>query len=127
LGTEATQSQQEIIRCAQRQQRIETLERQIQRLDEVVCLLSLLVYHLDVHHRQQIHRWLPDPADRHLQPSDQGYRTLQQGLRALLAEAMTDVKKRRQFGLPIGFKNLIQDVDPKLLPRLTHLSRQPKP
>src|SRR5918996_4978920 len=51
LGTEATQSQQEITRCAQGQQRIETLERQIQRLDEVVCLLSLLVYHLDVHHR----------------------------------------------------------------------------
>jgi predicted RNase H-like nuclease (RuvC/YqgF family) len=106
LDTEATQSQQEIIRCAQGQQRIETLERQIQRLDEVVCLLSLLVYHLDVHHRQQIHRWLPDPADRDLQQNDQGYRTLQQQLRSLLAKAMTDFKQRQRFGLPLRFKNL---------------------
>jgi hypothetical protein len=128
LGTEATQSQQEITRCAQGQQRIETLERQIQRLDEVVCLLSLLVYHLDVHHRQQIHGWPPNPADRDLQPSDEGYRTLQQQLRQWLTRAMTDVKERQQFGLPVPLKGLTQNIhSQQFLPRLTYLSRQTKP
>jgi hypothetical protein len=82
------------------------LVRQVQRLDEVVCPLSLLVYHLDVHHRQLTHGWPPDPADRDLQPSNEGYRTLQQRLRRWLAEAMTDFKQRQRFGLPLRFKNL---------------------
>jgi predicted RNase H-like nuclease (RuvC/YqgF family) len=106
LDTEVIQSQQIISRYARRQQRIETLERQVQRLDEVVCFLSLLVYHLDVHHRQLTHGWSPDPADQDLQPTDQGYRTLQQRLRQWLSEAMTDFKQRQQFGLPVRFKNL---------------------
>jgi hypothetical protein len=107
LITKARQPQEEISRHVQEQQhRIEALEQQVQRLDEVVCLLGLLVYHLDMHHRQQIHRWPPDPADRDLQPTDEGYRTLHQRLRALLAEAMVDVKQRQQFGLPLRFKGL---------------------
>jgi predicted RNase H-like nuclease (RuvC/YqgF family) len=67
LITKARQPQEQISRHVQEQQhRIEALEQQVQRLDEVVCLLGLLVYHLDMHHRQQIHRWPPDPADRDL-------------------------------------------------------------
>jgi predicted RNase H-like nuclease (RuvC/YqgF family) len=106
LDTKVGESQQEISRYAQEQQRIETLERQVQRLDEVVRLLSLLVYHLDVHHRQQIHGWPANPADRDLQPSDQGYRTLQQGLRTLLTETLIGAEQRQRFGLPLRFKNL---------------------
>jgi uncharacterized protein (UPF0335 family) len=108
--------------------RIETLERQVQRLDEVVCLLGLLVYHLDVHHRQLTHSWRPDPADRDLQPTDEGYRTLQRRFRQCLAEAMADMNQRQRFGLPIRLKNLAQEIHPQqLLPSLTYLNRQPKP
>jgi hypothetical protein len=103
LIIEVMQSQQEITRCARGQQQIETLVRQVQSLDEVVCPLSLLVYHLDVHHRRLTHGWPPDPADWHLQPTDQGYQTLQQWLRQWLAEAMRDSKQRQRFGLPIRF------------------------
>src|ERR687895_2112481 len=111
LDTEVGKSQQGTFRQLQEQMpRIEALERQVQRLDEVVCLVSLLAYHLDAHHRQQIHGWPPDPADRDLQPSDEGYRTLQQQLRQWMTKAMTNFKQRRRFGLPIGFKGLAQDV-----------------
>jgi hypothetical protein len=129
LDTKVGQSQQEAIRQDQElAHRIETLERQVQRLDKVVYLLGLLTYHLDVHHRQQIHGWPPNPADRDLQPSDEGYRTLQQQLRQWLTEAMTDVKQRQQFGLPVRLKGLTQNIHPQqFLPRLTYLSRQPKP
>jgi DNA repair ATPase RecN len=59
LVTEVGQSQEEISKYAQKQQhRIETLEQQVERLNEVIYLLGLLVYHLDVHHRQQIHHRL---------------------------------------------------------------------
>jgi vacuolar-type H+-ATPase subunit I/STV1 len=129
LSTKVERSQEVISDYAQEQQpRIEALERQVQRLDEVVCLLSLLVYHLDVHHRQQIHRWPPDPADRDVQPSDQGYLALLQRVRGLLAEAMTGTELRQQFGLPVRFKNPAQDVHhQQLLPRLMYLNRQAKP
>jgi hypothetical protein len=107
LATKVGQSQQGPFRHAQGLvRRIETLEGQVQRLDEVVCLLGLLAYHLDVHHRQQTHGWLPDPADRDLQQNDQGYRDLQQRLRQWLAKAMTDFKQRQRFGLPLRFQNL---------------------
>jgi DNA repair exonuclease SbcCD ATPase subunit len=125
LATKVGQSQQEAFRQAQGLvRRIEALERQVQRLDEVVCLLSLLVYHLDAHHRQQIHGWPPDPADRDLQPSDQGYQNLQQRLRQWLTEATTDIKQRQQFGLPIRFKDSAQDTHlQRFLPRPTYLNR----
>jgi len=129
LVTKVGQSQEESSKYAQKQQhRIETLEQQVQRLNEVLYLLGLLVYHLDVHHRQQIHRWSPDPADQDLQPADQGYRTLQHRLRQWLTTAMTDVKERQRYGLPIRLKGLTQEIHPQqLLPRLTHPNRQPKP
>jgi DNA repair exonuclease SbcCD ATPase subunit len=129
LGTKVGRMQEESSQYAQEQQhRIETLERQVQRLDEIVRLLGLLTYHLDVHHRQVTHSWPPDPADWDLQPTDEGYRTLQQQLRQCLAEAMADMNQRQRFGLPIRLKNLAQDIHhQQLLPRLTYLNRQPKP
>jgi hypothetical protein len=114
LDTKVGQSQQEMSWCAQEQQhQLETLEQQVQRLDEVVCLLSLLVYHLDVHHRQQTHRWPPDPADQYVQLTDQGYLTLQQRLRQWLSEAMAEVKQQQRFGLPLRFKNLTHSIHPQ--------------
>jgi hypothetical protein len=127
LGTAVTQSQQEIIRRAQGQQRIETLEQQVQRLDEVIALLGLLAYHLDVHHRQQIHGWSPDPADRDLQPSDQGYHALQLRLRQWLAEAVTDIKRRQRFGLSTGFKDLAPNIHPQQLLRHQNYLNRPSP
>jgi uncharacterized protein (UPF0335 family) len=111
LDTKVGQSQQAISRYAQEQQhQLEALEGQVRQLDEVVWLLSLLAYHLDVHHRQQTHGWPPDPADRDLQPSDEGYRTLKQQLQQWLAEAMRDIKRRQRFGLSTGFKNLAPNI-----------------
>jgi DNA repair exonuclease SbcCD ATPase subunit len=129
LGTKVGRMQEESPRYAQEQQhRIEALERQVQRLDEIVCRLGLLTYHLDVHHRQITHGWPPDPADWDLQPTDESYRALQQQLRQGLAEAMADMNQRQRFGLPVRLKNLAQDIHhQQLLPQLTYLNRQPKP
>jgi hypothetical protein len=129
LDTKVGQSQQGAFRQAQGLlHRIEILDRQVQRLDEVIGLVGLLAVHLDMHHRQLTHGWPPDPADLGLQPSDEGYRTFKQQLQQWLAKAMTDIKRRQRFGLPIRLKNLAQEIHPQqLLPPLTYLNRQPKP
>jgi hypothetical protein len=128
LDTKVGQSQHGAFRQAQGLlHRIEILDRQVQRLDEVVCPLSLLGHHLDLHHRQLTHGWPPDRVDRGLQPSDEGYRTLKQQLQQWLAEAMTDIKRWQRFGLSTGFKGLAQNIHPQqLLWHQNYLSRQPK-
>jgi hypothetical protein len=126
--TKVGQSQEEGSQYAQKQQhRIETLEQQVEGPNEVIYLLGLLVYHLDVHHRQQIHRWPPEPADRDLQPSDQGYHALLLWLRQWLAEAVADIKRRQRFGLSTGFKGLGPNVHPQQLLRHQSYLNRPSP
>lgn len=86
--------------------RMDTLERQTQRLFVMICSVGLMANHLDVHHRAITHGFERDPADADLELSDDGYRRLLKSIRAMLTD-LIGPEQRRQLGLHAKFSDLL--------------------
>ncbi len=73
-------------------------EAKVKELEQMLCLVGLVLYHLDVHH-WQAHGFKPDLADSQVELTDEGYIRVRESLRHLLAEVFKDPNVRKHHGL----------------------------
>ena len=75
--------------------------------------MGLLLYHLDIHHRHEVHGWRFDPKDADVRLIDEVYSGLQRRLRELLDEALTCHHLRKRLNIPPRLKDLGLDQFPE--------------
>ncbi len=68
-------------------------------MKEMLCVVSLLTYHLDVHHRQTLHNFAKEPIDINYSPNNAEYQTLLSRLREYLDQATLGAKRGKRLAL----------------------------
>jgi hypothetical protein len=100
LEDEARRREERMSQAIEFQSRkIENLEERVKTMADDAMMMGLVLYHLDIHHRREVHGLEPDPADGDILLDDQGYTKMQQSLRDHLESGSQGNAARQRFGL----------------------------
>ena len=86
--------------------RIDNLDKRAKTMTNTAMVMGLVLYHLDVHHRGDMHGLPRDPADGDIRLNDNGYLKMQGRLRDFLERESKGFDKRKRFGLAVRMEDL---------------------